>query len=99
LAKAVAEANALTVAKFLVQIISLASVPRILPSDQGTHFVNRVIEKLSQQVGITHLTSSPYRPLTNGKVERFHRTLMGSLIKEVTMRQGECDQYIPVVLF
>ena len=25
--------------------------------------------------GITHLTTEPYRPRTNGKVERFHQTM------------------------
>jgi transposase InsO family protein len=36
---------------------------------------NRSLRDLLTRVGIRHLTTEPYRPRTNGKVERFHQTM------------------------
>ena len=36
---------------------------------------NRSLRELLAARGIKHLTTEPYRPRTNGKVERFHQTL------------------------
>ncbi len=35
----------------------------------------RAFRALLERHGIRHLTTEPYRPRTNGKVERFHQTL------------------------
>lgn len=98
-AKAVPEATALVAAQFLVEVIHVAAVPRILQSDQGSHFVNLIVDRLCQQVGMSHLVSSPYRPQTNGKVERFNRTLLGTLAKEMASQKGDWDGYLSHALF
>ena len=98
-AKAVPEATALVAAQFLVEIIHVTAVPRILQSDQGSHFVNHMIDRLCQQVGMSHLTSSPYRPQTNGKVERFNRTLLDTLGKEMARQKRDWDGYLSHALF
>ena len=36
---------------------------------------NRSLRQLLARRGIHHLTTEPYRPRTNGKVERFHQTM------------------------
>jgi transposase InsO family protein len=36
---------------------------------------NRSLRELLAERGIRHLTTEPYRPRTNGKVERFHQTM------------------------
>ena len=36
---------------------------------------NRSLRELLARRGIRHLTTEPYRPRTNGKVERFHQTM------------------------
>ena len=35
----------------------------------------RAFRELLARRGIRHLTTEPYRPRTNGKVERFHQTM------------------------
>ena len=35
----------------------------------------RAFRELLSRHGIRHLTTEPYRPRTNGKVERFHQTM------------------------
>src|SRR5207344_1316216 len=47
-----------------------------LMTDNGYSYVkNRSLRELLAQRGIRHLTTQPYRPRTNGKVERFHQTM------------------------
>jgi transposase InsO family protein len=36
---------------------------------------SRAFRSLLNEQGIKHLTIEPYRPRTNGKVERFHQTM------------------------
>ena len=49
---------------------------RRLMSDNAFAYVkNRSLRELLAARGIKHLTTEPYRPRTNGKVERFHQTL------------------------
>ncbi len=49
---------------------------RRLMTDNGFSYVkNRSLRELLAHHGIRHLTTQPYRPRTNGKVERFHQTM------------------------
>ena len=49
---------------------------RRLMRDNGFSYVkNRSLRELLAHHGIRHLTTQPYRPRTNGKVERFHQTM------------------------
>jgi transposase InsO family protein len=47
-----------------------------LMTDNGWAYVkSRELRRLLERRGIRHLTTQPYRPRTNGKVERFHQTM------------------------
>ena len=51
-------------------------VTKRLMTDNGFSYVkNRSLRELLARHGIRHLTTAPYRPRTNGKVERFHQTM------------------------
>ena len=51
-------------------------VAKRLMTDNGFSYVkNRSLAALLARHGIRHLTTEPYRPRTNGKVERFHQTM------------------------
>jgi transposase InsO family protein len=51
-------------------------VAKRLMTDNGFSYVkNRSLRELLARHGIHHLTTEPYRPRTNGKVERFHQTM------------------------
>ena len=50
--------------------------PRRLMTDNAFTYVrNRSLRELLAAHGIRHLKTQPYRPRTNGKVERFHQTM------------------------
>ncbi len=49
-------------------------VERVL-SDNGACYRSHAWREACADLGITHKRTRPYRPQTNGKIERFHRTL------------------------
>ena len=50
------------------------TVERVL-SDNGSAYRSHTWRDACADLGITHKRTRPYRPQTNGKIERFHRTL------------------------
>jgi transposase InsO family protein len=48
---------------------------RLMTDNAFAYINNRSLRDLLAARGITHLTTKPYRPRTNGKVERFHQTM------------------------
>jgi transposase InsO family protein len=48
---------------------------RLMTDNAFTYVKNRSLRELLARHGIRHLTTEPYRPRTNGKVERFHQTM------------------------
>jgi transposase InsO family protein len=49
-------------------------IERVL-SDNGSCYRSHLWRDTCAELGITHKRTRPYRPQTNGKIERFHRTL------------------------
>jgi transposase InsO family protein len=48
---------------------------RLMTDNAFTYAHNRSLRELLASHGVRHLTTEPYRPRTNGKVERFHQTM------------------------
>src|SRR5579862_3157102 len=51
------------------------SVHRLMTDNGFSYVKNRSLADLLNRRGIRHITTQPYRPRTNGKVERFHQTM------------------------
>ncbi|GJU46315.1 putative ribonuclease H-like domain-containing protein [Tanacetum coccineum] len=65
------------VINFLKQIqVGLNKTVRYIRTDNGTEFVNQVMSKYYEDVGIFHQKSVPRTPQQNGIVERRNRTLV-----------------------
>src|ERR1044071_682002 len=93
-AKAMKNATAKDTVDFIYQeIICRHGCPKIILTDQGMHFKNKLMEELCKKFEIKHKLSSPYHPQTNGLVERFNKTLCESLAK-VIEKENEWDKYI-----
>jgi hypothetical protein len=54
--------------------------PRII-SDNGPQFIAKDFKEFIRQTGMTHVKTSPYYPQSNGKIERWHKTLKGDCIR------------------
>lgn len=57
--------------------------PRII-SDNGPQFVARDFKSFIRQCGMTHVRTSFYYPQSNGKLERWHKTVKGECIRPKT---------------
>jgi transposase InsO family protein len=74
------DATAATVVSFLEHALRFYAEhgirPRRLMTDNAWAYArSRRLRQLLAQQRIRHLTTQPYRPRTNGKVERFHQTM------------------------
>ena len=57
--------------------------PRII-SDNGPQFIARDFKEFIRICGMTHVRTSPYYPQSNGKMERWYKTLKGECIRVKT---------------
>ena len=77
--------DANTVIGFLQRnILSRFGAPRTINSDGGSHFANKVFDKLMGRYGIKHIMSLAYHPQTNGKVEISNREIKKILEKTIS---------------
>jgi len=72
--------RAVTVVGFLERaLVFFAShqvaVRRLMTDNAWIYVKSRAVQQLLAHHQIRHLTTKPYRPQTNGKVERFHQTM------------------------
>ena len=70
-------------------------MPEETISDQGTEFKGELFTELCKSLNINKLRTSPYRPSTNGMVERYHRTLNQMLEKDVSETERTWDLHLP----
>lgn len=54
--------------------------PRII-SDNGPQFIAKDFKEFIRLAGLSHVLISPYYPQSNGKIERWHKTLKGDAIR------------------
>jgi putative transposase len=57
--------------------------PRII-SDNGPQFIARDFKEFIRISGMTHVRTSPFYPQSNGKIERWHKSLKGECIRPLT---------------
>ena len=80
---------------FVTAWFSRFGTPLYLTTDRGTQFESELFQNLSKIIGFTRLRTTAYHPQSNGKVERFHRTLKTALIAS----NHDWLTALPVVLF
>jgi transposase InsO family protein len=74
------DAKAPTVVGFLERALALytshgITARRLMTDNAWAYARSRLVRPLLEHHRIRHLTTKPYRPRTNGKVERFHQTM------------------------
>jgi transposase InsO family protein len=66
-----------------VDLTGMTDVPledrTVLLSDNGAGYISQQFNQYLHLVGIRHITASPFHPQTNGKIERYHRSIKGEI--------------------
>ena len=92
--------DAKVVAQFLrSNIFSRFGTPRALITDNGTHFCNKVIDKVLQKYGVRHRTSLAYHPQSNGQAEVSNREIKYILEKTVNGSRKDWSKKIDDALW
>ena len=92
--------DAKVVAQFLrSNIFSRFGTPRALITDNGTHFCNKVIDKVLQKYGVRHRTSLAYHPQSNGQAEVSNHEIKYILEKTVNSSRKDWSKKIDNALW
>lgn len=91
--------QAVTVAEVLVsQWVCRFGAPQVLHSDQGSNFQSEVFQRMCQLLGVEKTNTTPFRPQSDGQVERFNATLQKILSATAERCHWEWDLMIPFAL-
>lgn len=92
-AMAVPDINAVTTQKFLYQqIVAQYGVPNCLLTDRGSNFVATLVHEFLVKIGCRHITTTSWRPNTNGACERLNQTLCRTIAK-LARDEDKIDQW------
>ena len=67
--------------------------PRLL-SDNGSCFISKDLAAYLDAQGMSHTRGKPYHPMTQGKIERYHRSLKNTLLLRNYYLPGELETEI-----
>jgi len=67
--------------------------PRLL-SDNGPCYVSKALKEYLDDEGISHTRAKPYHPMTQGKIERYHRSMKNILLLENYYSPPELEDQI-----
>jgi len=78
-----------------MQVAALAEGqrPRVL-TDNGSAFVSKHLREYFDKQEIKHVKCAPYHPMTQGKIERYHRSMKNLLLLEFYYLPQELEQRI-----
>ncbi|KAG1277498.1 hypothetical protein G6F66_012277 [Rhizopus arrhizus] len=97
IAQAVSNINETTTCEFYYsQIISMYGVPNYILTDRGSNFCSVYTKTFLMKMGCKSITTTSYRPQTNGLCERLNQTLCGTIAKLARDHNDvyEWDKYI-----
>src|SRR5262245_62644113 len=67
--------------------------PRLL-SDNGPSYVSSELGEWLEDNGIRHIRGRPYPPMTQGKIERYHRAMKNRILLDNYYLPGQLEQSI-----
>ena len=78
----------------LEEIIPRFGCPLQILTDNGSENINKKVKETLKTMNIHHITTSFYCPQSNGKVERFHSTLVNVISKKISDDIHTWDLYL-----
>ncbi len=83
----------LAIARTGVSQVVVHHRPRLL-SDNGPCYLSRELRDYLEKQGLEHTRSAPYHPMTQGKIERYHRSLKNLINLQHYYLPGELETEI-----
>ena len=84
---------------FIKNVANIYGYPETLQTDNGSSYASHQFRSFCRKSGIKHIFSTPYRPQTNGLVERFNQSIITALRSYTDTSQKLWDRYISYVTF
>ncbi|XP_076860681.1 uncharacterized protein LOC143513866 [Brachyhypopomus gauderio] len=72
--------------------------PKLVRSDNGTHFTSKELKLVEQSLGLRHRYGSVYHPQSQGKVERMNGNIKNKLAKVCAHTGMNWAESLPIVL-
>ena len=92
--------EAKTVAKaFHKEWVCMYGPPLVVVSDNGTEYVNSVMETVTTMMGTDHRKTAPYHPQSNGKCERVNPTVREYIRTFIDWRKDSWSLCLPELNF
>jgi len=88
------QANTVTEA-FVIHFVCVHGIPGTIFTDQGTDFFSKTFTEVCKLLKINKVNTSPFRPQTNGGLERSHGTLTEYLRHYVDKNLNNWDHLLP----
>lgn len=83
----------------LKEWISLFGPMEVLQSDGGTNIMGKIVEHLTNELGVGRTQTYPLHPQANGTVERWNRTLARDLACFVATGEDDWDEHVALACF
>ena len=80
-------------------MLNRVGIPDEMLTNCGSQFTMEVLQEVSRLLSLHQLTSTPYHPMCNGLVERFHATMKQMMRIMSTERSKYWDRYLPALPF
>jgi putative transposase len=78
-----------------IRHVTVVSRPRLL-SDNGPCYISKALSDYLEEEGIGHTRGKPYHPMTQGKIERYHRSMKNLILLEYYYSPSELEDQISV---
>lgn len=93
-----AKNDVVTVSKFLKKNILRFGTSLLLISDEGTHFINRIITNLILKFNVKHRVATAYHPQANGQAKVSNREIKSIFYKVVSTSRKDWTQRLDEAL-
>ena len=78
-----------------IRQVKVINRPRLL-SDNGPCYISKALSDYLEEKGIGHTRGKPYHPMTQGKIERYHRSMKNLILLEHYYSPSELEKQISV---
>jgi transposase InsO family protein len=78
-----------------IRHVTVVHRPRLL-SDNGSCYISKALSGYLEKEGIGHTRGKPYHPMTQGKIERYHRSMKNLILLDHYYSPSELEDQIRI---